>query len=100
MTPFSRRDFLAFSLAASAGLAHGAPGGAGGGKPANVHQHLLDLAAAQEKQRRARFAAVKTRDDLAALQKSLRASFLGRPAVRDVLGNIPENDRESRQSGG
>jgi cephalosporin-C deacetylase-like acetyl esterase len=82
MTPLSRRDFLALSLAAAAGLAHGAPGG--GGKAANVHRQLLDLAAAQEKQRRARFAAVRTPNDLAALQKSLRASLLG------MIGGLPE----------
>jgi cephalosporin-C deacetylase-like acetyl esterase len=81
MNPPSRRDFLALSLAASAGLA-GAAGG--GGRPANVHQQLLDLAAAQEKQRRARFAAVTTREGLTALQQSLRESFLR------LIGGLPE----------
>src|SRR4051812_19125524 len=82
MTPLSRRDFVALGLAASAGLTRAA--GGAGGQPANVHQQLLDLAAAQQKQRRARFAAVKTRDDLIALQKSLRESFLR------LIGGLPE----------
>src|SRR5438270_11677299 len=83
MNPLSRRDFLNLSLAAPAALAHAAAGG--GIKPANVHQQLLDLAARQEEQRRARFAAVKTKADLAALQQSLREKFL------TLLDGLPEN---------
>src|SRR5262249_6798805 len=63
MQPFSRRDFLAAGLAASAGLALGsAPA------PANVHQQLLDLAERLEEQRRQRFAAVRTPAELEGLQ--------------------------------
>lgn len=96
MTTLSRRDFIYLSLAASAGLAHGAEA-----KSKDVHQQLLDLAAKQEEQRRARFAAVKTKADLDALQKSLRESFLqlldgfaekkGVPAVRKT-GTIEADD--------
>src|SRR5947208_1495637 len=73
MRPLSRRDFLYLGLAASAGLARGdeTPPAR-----ANVHQQLLDLAAEQEKRRRARFAAVKSPADLEALQKELRQKFL------------------------
>jgi dienelactone hydrolase len=51
----------------------------------NIHQQLLELAARQEAQRRARFAAVKTQADLDDLQRSLRAKFLG------LIGGLPES---------
>ncbi|HEV3261662.1 MAG TPA: acetylxylan esterase [Gemmataceae bacterium] len=73
MRPLSRRDFLYLSLAASAGLARGEPAKA---TAANVHQQILDLAARQQERRRARFAAVKSKADLEALQRSLRQTFL------------------------
>src|SRR4051794_1377525 len=80
MCPVSRRAFLQYGLSATTGLA-----AAGGGAPQpNVHRQLLDLAAAQERQRRARFAAVKTKADLAALQQSLRDTFLR------LIGGLPE----------
>jgi dienelactone hydrolase len=75
----SRREFLACGLAASAGVGVGAEGPA-----ADVHRQLLDLAARHEERRRARFAAVKTRADLDALQKELRAAFLR------LLDGLPE----------
>jgi dienelactone hydrolase len=50
----------------------------------DVHQQLLDLAARYEEERRARFAEVKTPDQLAELQRSLRETF-----VR-LLGGLPE----------
>ncbi len=87
MDPLSRREFLGLSLAASAsGLIPPMPLAAdrSGG---NVHQQLLDLAARQQDQRRARFAAVKTRTDLEALQQSLRQSFLR------LLDGLPEQKR-------
>src|SRR5262245_53947962 len=96
MHSLSRREFLALGLTASAALAL-----AEDAKPANVHRQLLDLAARQEEQRRARFAAVKTRADLEALQKSLRESFLrlldGLPESKDppparVTGQIEADD--------
>jgi dienelactone hydrolase len=95
MHPFSRREFLSLSLAASAGLA------AGPSKAANVHQQLLDLAARQQEQRRARFASVKTAADLETLQQSLRGTFLrlldGLPERKDapparVTGTIEADD--------
>ena len=79
MPSLSRRDFLSVGLAAAAGL-----GRADEPRPANVHRQLLDLAARQEERRRARFAAVKSKDDLEALQKELRASFLR------LLDGLPE----------
>src|SRR5262249_39650117 len=71
------------------------------GEKANVHLQLLDPAATQEEQRRARFAAVKTKADLEALQKSLREKFLhlidGLPQAKGpppakVVGKIEADD--------
>jgi len=78
MPSLSRRQFVSLALAASAGLATAAE------ERSTVHEQLLDLAARQEERRRARFAAVRTRADLEALQKSLRESFLR------LLGGLPE----------
>jgi cephalosporin-C deacetylase-like acetyl esterase len=58
---------IAFLLAA-AQIAHAQPA---------LDQELLDLAAKQQETRRARFAAVKTPTDLDALQRDLRAKFIG-----------------------
>jgi dienelactone hydrolase len=96
MSSLSRRDFLYLSLAASAGLV--GANDAGGG---DVHQQILDLAARQQEDRRARFAAVSTKADLEALQASLRQTFLrlldglpersGAPPVRKT-GQIDADD--------
>jgi len=59
------------SLAASAGLLH-----ADEPRGADVHRQLLDLAARQQEKRRTRFAAVQSKADLEALQKTLRETFL------------------------
>ena len=64
--PISRRDFLYLSLALAADPARGADIKA---ESVDLHRQLLDLADKQREQRRTRFAAVKTRDDLEALQK-------------------------------
>jgi dienelactone hydrolase len=84
MRPYSRRDLFELALAGPAALASVAarasepdPG------PVDVHQQLLELAARQESARRARFAAVKSRADLDALQSSLRETFLR------LLGGLP-----------
>jgi cephalosporin-C deacetylase-like acetyl esterase len=77
MRALSRRDFLALAAAASA-----LPGYAAGPKD-DVYRQLLRLAARQEKARRERFAAVKTKDELAALQKSQRETFL------KLIGGLP-----------
>jgi dienelactone hydrolase len=74
--PLSRRAFLATGVAA---LAAEPPRP----KPADLHRQLLALAAEQERRRRARFAAVKTADELADLQKDLRQKFL------NLLGGLP-----------
>jgi dienelactone hydrolase len=80
MSPLSRRDFLALSAAAAAGIARSEDP-----RPAaNVHQQLLDEAGRLEKQRRTRFAAVTSRDELAGLQQELRRKFL------DLLDGLPE----------
>ena len=57
---------------------------AGAGSKTDLHQQLLELASKQQDERRARFAAVKTKADLEALQKSLRAKFL------HLLDGLPE----------
>ena len=59
--PLSRRDFLAGGLAASAWLAYG---DAPRQENSNVHRQILELAAEQEKKRRARFAAVRSAADV------------------------------------
>ncbi len=79
MDSLSRREFLYVGLAASAGLS-----GAAETATPDIQQQLLALAARQEKQRRQRFAAVATKADLEALQKSLREAFLKR------LDGLPE----------
>lgn len=86
MDTLSRRTFLGVGLAASAGsVAAGfSPPGRGltssateaNTRPANVHEQILEIARGQERERRARFAAVKSPADLEALQKNLRESFL------------------------
>jgi cephalosporin-C deacetylase-like acetyl esterase len=79
MRALSRRDFLALAAAAPA-----LPGHAATPKEKDdVHRQLLRLAARQEKQRRERFAAVKTKEELAALRKSLRETF------RKLIGGLP-----------
>lgn len=80
MSAISRRQFLGTTIAASASLATAADA-----QPVNVHQQLLDLADEQERQRRARFAAINTRADLEGLQRSLREKFL------HLLGGLPES---------
>ncbi len=79
--PLSRRAFLATSLAATVSTARDdAPPQAS----KDVHRQLLELAAEHEKKRRARFAAVKSADDLTALQKDRRQRFLA------LLDGLPE----------
>jgi cephalosporin-C deacetylase-like acetyl esterase len=50
----------------------------------DVHEQILQIAAEQEKRRRARFAAVSTKSELEALQRELRATFLR------LIGGLPE----------
>jgi dienelactone hydrolase len=81
MASLSRRDFLSVSLTATASLAHGADP-----KPPeekDVHRQILALAAKQEQQRRARFAAVQSPAQLETLQKELRQKFL------TAIGGLP-----------
>jgi pimeloyl-ACP methyl ester carboxylesterase len=105
--PVSRRDFLAaglapagFSLASTMAAASTAPEPTNPGSR-DVHQQILDLAARQQEQRRARFNALATKTDLEALQTSLREAFLrlldglpgkeGIPPVR-TTGTIEADD--------
>src|SRR5947207_1207195 len=69
----SRREFLGGAAAAAAGLVR-CP--AAEAERPSVHQQLLDRAAALEKRRRERFAAISSPADLEALQRSLRDAFL------------------------
>jgi hypothetical protein len=93
MGRLSRRTFVYLGLSASARLMRaGEPGIVQGAvdhpaetNSANVQQRLLKLAARQETARRATFAAVQSRADLAELQRSLRTKFLG------LIGGLPEN---------
>ena len=55
------------------------------GDKVDLHQHLLDLADRQQKERRAAFAAVNSKAELETLQKSLREKFLR------LIGGLPEN---------
>jgi dienelactone hydrolase len=69
----SRRAFLATGMAATASIVRGEPAPS---DRTDVHRQLLELAAGQQKKRRARFAAVRSVADLEALQKELRQKFL------------------------
>lgn len=81
MASLTRRELLILGAAASAGLAPPSLDTA-----PDVHQEILALAARQERARRARFAAVRTKDDLKTLQRTLRARFLR------LIGNLPSSD--------
>jgi Acetyl xylan esterase (AXE1) len=85
MRPLSRRDFLDLALTVPAGLASAtAIAAQPGTSPVDVHRQILELAALQEQERRARFAAVKNKGDLEVLSSSLRQAFLM------LLGELPE----------
>ena len=81
MASLSRRDFLSVSLAATAGLARGTDPRPPHEK--DLHHQILTLAARQQEQRRARFAAVQSPAQLEALQKDLRQKFLA------AIGGLP-----------
>jgi len=87
MALISRRDFVRIGLAAPIGLTDYSSLAAEADR-VDIHQYLLDLAARQGADRRARFAAVKSRGELGALQMSLRQTFLrlldGLPSSRGV----------------
>jgi len=69
-----------------AGVARGAGAGAADDSAADIQRQLLELAARQEAARRAKFASVTSAADLAALQYSLRESFLR------LIGGLPVSD--------
>ena len=101
MARLTRRELLSMGLAV-AGLTT-APGFSALAQlgESDLHQQLLDRAAVFEKERRARFAAVQTPDELGGLQASLRETFLrligglparhGSPAVKK-MGRIEADD--------
>lgn len=77
----SRREFLATGFAATLPTVHG-------DEPrqnVDVHRQLLNLATEHEKKRRARFVAIKSAEELEALQKELRQKFLA------LLDGLPES---------
>ncbi len=87
MRSLSRRDLLALSLAGTAGVSL-VPAMGSSAVPVDVHEQLLELAARQEEQRRARFAVVRSKADLDLLQATLKESFLrlldGLPASQGI----------------
>lgn len=96
MIPLSRRELFLAGIAATLGVT-----GAAASSPVDLHQELLDLAARLEKERRARFHAIRSPDELESLQASLRKTFLrllgGLPEAREVpaatiTGRIEEED--------
>ncbi|MCE9530626.1 MAG: acetylxylan esterase, partial [Planctomycetes bacterium] len=84
MIHLSRREFISVSIAAT--TTSFLPGDQPKSAIRDVHQEILDIAAGLEKQRRARFAAVKTKAELEALQADLRTKFLAR------LDSMPKAD--------
>ena len=87
MHPLSRRDLLELAVTVPAGLASASAIAAlPGASPSDVHQQILELAAVQERERRARFAAVKGKADLDALGSSLRQTFLR------LIGALPDRN--------
>lgn len=83
MSP-SRRAFLQASVLAAGGISIAPRAGEVAPEPIDVHQQLIDLADRHQARRRARFAAVRTKDDLHRLQDDLRAAFLR------LIGGLPE----------
>jgi dienelactone hydrolase/pimeloyl-ACP methyl ester carboxylesterase len=73
---FSRRELLGLGLVTRAGMTSFAAMSSRA-VAVDVHRQLIDLAARQEEDRRARFAAVRSKADLEALQTMLRQSFMG-----------------------
>ena len=79
MSELTRRELLWLGMAAASGLGFAEESGT-----VDLHQQRLDIAARFEKERRARFEAVKTPDALAALQASLRETFTR------LIGGLPQ----------
>ena len=92
MLPLSRREFLSASTAAGAGIAFGANPSL---PPPDLHRQILELAALQEQQRTARFAAVNSIAELKELQIDLRHRFL------NLIDGWPGKDKipSSRKTG-
>jgi dienelactone hydrolase len=81
MKAISRRAFVQQGLAAPLALARSQAAAA---ERLNVHEQILQTAARQQAQRRARFAAVNSPEELSVLQQDLRVRFL------QLLGGLPE----------
>ena len=92
MASLSRREFVSLSIVASAWTAHGAGNDVlcaadvpnDNAPKSNIDQQLLELAAQQERERRAAFVAVNDRESLGRLQGSLRETFLR------LIGGLPQ----------
>ena len=80
MSSLSRRELFWLGIAAASGLAAVDPTGV------DLHRQLLDLASRFEKQRRDKFAAVTSKEQLSALQNELRSTFLR------LLGGLPKSN--------
>jgi dienelactone hydrolase/pimeloyl-ACP methyl ester carboxylesterase len=94
MNLLSRRELLLSALATSAGLTFAQDAGA-----ADVHRQLLDLARRLESERRARFAAVRTKAELEELQGSLRRTFLRLLGDLPAKGGVPPVAKTGRIEG-
>ena len=81
MHDLSRRELLLLGLAAASGVGFAVEEKTGS---VDLHQQILDTAKRLEKERRARFEAVKTPEALSALQATLRETFL------KLIGGLPE----------
>lgn len=81
MLSLSRREFLYLGLVLGANACRGT---AAERARVDLLQHLLELAAEQEKGRRTRFAAVASKAELETLQQELRLKFL------DLIDGLPE----------
>lgn len=78
MTGLSRRDLLALGVASCVSHIQAAEIA-----PTDLHQTILTLADGQERERRAHFAAVRSKGELEQLQQGLRRTFL------DLIGGLP-----------
>ncbi len=95
MNSLSRRDFVRLGIGGAAMLSLPQRGTCGEPPAVDLHQQILKLAASQEANRRAEFAAVKTPAELVSLRNSLREKFLR------LIGGLPtsEDPPKSRQTG-
>lgn len=75
MIPLTRRELLSTGLAMT-GVATTWASSSTAPRRVDIHEQILEMAARQQELRRARFRAVRSREQLRALQASLRETFL------------------------